>query len=278
MERNSIMKITAENAEYQIIESLKTNRAKRAKHGEIFIEGTESIKQAITGNVAITRIIASNATKLSGWAKQVIADQKDAKTIEMSEPLYRKLCDREEPGEIVATARISRQDLQSVKLREKPLVLVFDRPSDHGNFGSIIRSANSFNVDAVFVVGHGIDWYDPKVIRSSLGSVFHTQIVHIESMEEFTRWITDHKAKNGILIAGTDSTGSVSLVDNPLKRPVAIILGNEAKGMSVALKEKCDFITSIPISGSVNSLNVSCAGSILLWDVYRNEVVTPDSK
>lgn len=262
--------ITAENAEYQIIESLKTNRTKRAKHGEVFIEGIESIKQAVAASVPLTRIITANYAGLSGWAKDLVSANSSATVIEMAEPLYRKICDRSDPAELVVTAGIRPLALADVRLREKPFVLVFDRPSDHGNFGSILRSANSFNVDAVFVIGHGIDWHDPKVIRSSLGSVFHTQIVPVPSMNDFSLWIADQKKRNGIVLVGTDSTGTVSLPDNPLSRPIALVLGNEAKGMSVAIKDLCDYIVSIPISGAVNSLNVSCAGSIFLWDVYRN--------
>ena len=176
------LKITAENAEFQIIESLKTNRTKRLKHREIFIEGIESIKQAVNARVEFTRIITIDTQILSGWAKQLITNNKNVKVIEMSELLYKKLCDREEPSEIIATAKLNYLSLDRTVLSNKPFVLMFDRPSDHGNFGSIIRSANSFNVDAIFIIGHGIDYYDPKVIRSSLGSVFHTQIVNIESM------------------------------------------------------------------------------------------------
>lgn len=264
------LKITAENAEYQIIESLKTNRTKRVKLGEFFIEGIESIKQAIAANIRITRVITADLKKLSGWATQVVENLDNAKIIEMSERLYNKLCDREEPTEIVVTAKLQHLSLDKIKLSKNPFVLIFDRPSDHGNFGSIIRSANSFNVDAVFIVGHGIDYLDPKTIRSSLGSIFHTQIINIESMNQLVRWMDEQKKLNGMQIVGTDSTGTVSLMNTRIRTPIAIILGNEAKGMSIGLKELCDCIVRIPISGKVNSLNVSCAGSIFLWDIYRN--------
>lgn len=264
------LKISAENAEFQIIESLKTNRSKRAKHKEIYIEGIESIKQAFSAGIDITRIITSDLKNLSDWGNQLISNYEDAKIIEMSKTLYKKLCDRDEPAEIVVTARIKILKLADIKLSTLPFVLIFDRPSDHGNFGSITRSANSFNVDSIFILGHGIDFYDPKVIRSSLGSVFHSQIVNIESMDQLRNWIVEKKKETNIQIIGTDSTGSVSLLNNKLQTPIAIILGNEAKGMSVGLKDICDYVTSIPISGDVNSLNVSCAGSIFLWDIYRN--------
>lgn len=266
----NFLRISAENAEFQIIESLKTNRTKRAKHKEIYIEGIESIKQAISAKLEITRIVFADHKKLSGWAQQLVSNYPNAKLIEMSEPLYKKLCDRDEPTEIVVTAKIDTATIDTITMSDTPCVLIFDRPSDHGNFGSIIRSANSFNVDAVFIVGHGIDYHDPKVIRSSLGSVFHSQIVNIESMDQLQQWIHEQKKNSNIQIVGTDSTGTVSLLHNELKKPIVLILGNEAKGMSVGLKEICDYITKIPISGNVNSLNVSCAGSIFLWDIYRN--------
>jgi len=262
--------ITAENAEYQIIQALKLNRNKRAKLGEVFIEGIESIKQVMDAHITITRIITYNYDKLSDWAKAIIKNNKTATTIELSYELYKKLCDREEPTELVVTAKVDQLRLNELELPDNPVVLIFDRPSDHGNFGSILRSANSFNVDAIFVIGHGIDFYDPKVIRSSLGSVFHSKVVAIQSMGELEEWIKAQKEQNGMAIVGTDSTGEESLLTNPLKKPIALILGNEAKGMSVALKQLCDYIVRIPISGDVNSLNVSCAGSIFLWDIYRN--------
>ena len=97
-----------------------------------------------------------------------------------------------------------------------------------------------------------------------------TQIVNLESLDQLINWISGQKTKNNLVVVGTDSTGKVSLLTQPLKTPIVIILGNEAKGMSVGLQGLCDFITSIPLAGKVNSLNVSCAGSIFLWDVYRN--------
>lgn len=188
----------------------------------------------------------------------------------MSFDLYKSLCDKEEPSEILVTSRVEFLTLNELKVSDNPFLLIFDRPSDFGNLGSIIRSADAFGVEAVFIIGHSVDIYDPKVIRSSLGSVFHSQIVLIQSMQDFESWLTKQKQKSHIRIVGSDSSGNTSLLTHPLTKPIAIVLGNEAKGMSLALKNLCDDIVSIPLSGAVNSLNVANAGSILLWDVYKN--------
>ncbi|MBE2237486.1 MAG: RNA methyltransferase [Caldilineaceae bacterium] len=263
--------ITTENAEYQVIQALKLNRTKRSKSGEVFIEGIESIKQAVHANVALTRIIAADVDGLSDWGKQLIQEHETAKIIEMSRALYKNLCDKETPSEMIATAKINSVDLSNLRLSETPFVLIFDRPSDHGNFGSLVRSANSFSVDAIFVVGHAIDVYDPKVIRASLGSIFHANLVAVPSLHELEQWLAVQRQKNHLQLVGTDSSGEVSLQTHTLEKPIALILGNEAKGMSVALKNLCDYTISIPLAGAVNSLNVACAGSILLWEIYKND-------
>lgn len=264
------LNISTENAEFQIIRALKLNRTKRRQSGEAFIEGIESIKQVDRAGLDITRIITSDLEGLSSWSTDLIRKNRHARVIQMNNDLYKSICDREEPSELVITAKIKTTNLHELNLPSSPFVLVFDRPSDFGNLGSLIRSANSFGVDAVLITGHSVDMYDPKVIRSSLGSIFHTNMVEVESMQEFETWVVGQKKVNNIRLVGTDSTGEVSLLSHPLTRPIAVILGNEARGMSVALKNLCDIIISLPLAGAVNSLNVACAGSIILWDVYKN--------
>jgi len=264
------LSITAENAEYQIIQSLKQNRAKRNKYHEVFVEGIECIKQAIESNKEITRIIIEDINTLSNWGKNVIKQYKDVKIIEMSNKLYNELTDKTNPSEMLITVKIKPNTLDDIHA-ENSFLIMFDRPSDYGNLGSIIRSANAFNADGIFIMGHGVDVYEPKVIRASLGSIFFTKIVTVESMEVLEKYIKNQKKKNNMKIVGTDSLGAVSIKDCKLNRPIMVIIGNEAKGMSVKLKSVCDKIIKIPMEGNVNSLNVSCAASIIMWEIYKME-------
>ena len=266
----NILPVTAENAEYQIIQSIKHNRAKRNKLREVFVEGIECIKQAVNSKKEITRIIVKDINALSNWGKNVVEQNKRAKIIEMSNELYNGLADKTDPSEMLITAKIEPYTIDDIGA-ENPFLIVFDRPSDYGNFGSTIRSANAFNADGLLVIGHGVDVYEPKVIRASLGSVFHIKIVTIESMEIFERYIQNQKKKNNMEIIGTDSAGTVPLNKYQLKRPVMVIIGNEAKGMSIKLKDLCDKIVKIPMAGNVNSLNVSCAASIIMWEIYKTD-------
>jgi TrmH family RNA methyltransferase len=262
--------ITAENAEYQIIQSLKSNRIKRSKLHEIFVEGIECIKQALASNIEVTRIIIRNTNRLSDWGKNIVERYRDVKIIEMSDELYAALTEKTNPSEMLITAKVNQNTFDSIRA-ENPFLIVFDRPSDYGNLGAIIRSANAFKVDGIFIIGHGIDVYESKVIRASLGSIFFTKIVTVGSMEILTEYINEQKKRNGMEIIGTDSRGTVSIKDSKILRPLMLVIGNEAKGMSMKLKSICDRIIKIPMEGEINSLNVSCAASIAMWEVYKNE-------
>ena len=103
-----------------------------------------------------------------------------------------------------------------------------------------------------------------------MGSIFFTKIITISSMEILLEFIKSQKIKNNMEIIGTDSTGTVLLNEYKMKKPVMVIIGNEAKGMSVKLKEICDKIIRIPMEGNVNSLNISCAASIIMWEIYKS--------
>jgi TrmH family RNA methyltransferase len=260
--------IRSEDAEYQIIQSLKLNRSKRTKLKEIFIEGTEGIKQLVRAGWPLTRIIHSHHP-LSDWAKNLIAAQDSAKILAMPPDLYKNLCDKNNPSELLVTAE--RKQLPIPKDLPRPFFVVFDRPGDLGNLGTMIRSANAFKVDGIYIAGHGVDVYDPKVIRSSLGGVFFTPIQNIGSMEEMEGIIQNEKAKNGLQVIGADSAGSISMAEQSYQRPVMVILGNEAKGISQKLKSLCDGVLRIPMSGNVNSLNVSNAASIIMWEIFKKD-------
>ncbi|MDR2177393.1 MAG: RNA methyltransferase [Treponema sp.] len=273
--------INTENAEFQIVQALKLSRTKRAALGEVFIEGTESIKMAVRARLEITRIIIATSKArapargsvsqpgLSQWARDLIRASAGARVLEMTDGLYAKLCERRDLPEILVTVRRKTQTLADLSLGANPFILLFDRPGDMGNLGSAIRSFNAFGGDALFILGHGVDPWDPKVIRASLGSVFFTPIVLLRSNRELGGFIAEQKKLNGMRVWGTDSGGAVPLSQAPLERPLLLIIGNEAKGISAALRQICDGITGIPLVGDVNSLNAACAASVCMWELCR---------
>lgn len=259
--------VRTRNAIFQVLQALKENRHKRSELGELFVEGIEPIKQALAARWRVRKVVFADYRALSGWARSTIASVESDELLQVEAGLYRELTEKEEPAELLMTFADERPTLAQVRLAPKPLILVFDRPSDHGNLGTLIRSANAFGVDAVVTTGHGVDVRDPKVIRASLGALFHTPVIQVESAAVLESWLGGLRASHGLSVVGTDSTGSTPADAPLLRRPCALILGNEARGMSAALRRISEAVVRIPMQGQVNSLNVACAGSILLWQI-----------
>lgn len=147
------LKISVKNAEYQVLLALRTNRSKRSQEKEVFVEGTEGIKQLIEARWEVTRILYRDGVTLSQWGKSVLKNFTKAKQFEVAPNLYAELSEKENPSELIVTAKIYTHSLAELTSVEKPnpFYVLFDRPSDLGNFGSLLRSADAFQVDVVFV-------------------------------------------------------------------------------------------------------------------------------
>ncbi len=157
------IRISKRNSTYQILQALKTNRAKRNELEEVFVEGIAAIKSAAISGKVVRRLIYASHDRLSDWSKRLIASSSSAQLIELDGELYDELCDKSEPSELLATIEKERLELRRIELPASPFVVVLDRPGNHGNLGSIIRSANGFGVDLVVTTGHAVDLFDPAV-------------------------------------------------------------------------------------------------------------------
>jgi tRNA G18 (ribose-2'-O)-methylase SpoU len=166
--------ISKRNSTYQILHALKTNRTKRKRLQEVFVEGIAAIKSSVQAGKTLKRLIYRDGGRLSNWANNIVASNRDAQLIAIDEKLFNELCDKNNPAELLATIANEEIKFNQIKLQDNPFITVIDRPSNHGNLGSIIRSAHAFGVDLLVTVGHAVDMYDPAVIRASMGSIFLT--------------------------------------------------------------------------------------------------------
>jgi TrmH family RNA methyltransferase len=260
--------VRSENDLFQVLLALKTNRRKRGELGEIFVESVAAIKLAASHDYRFLRFVYADYSGLSDWAKGLIAQHPAAQRVSMDKALMDKISDREEASELIVTVEKREASLVDIAVDPSAILLILDRPSNHGNLGSILRSANAFGVRAVITTGHAVDAYDPAVIRASLGAVFSTPLIHEESSQALEEWLSALKANcPGFTVAGTDSNSDSSLAEAGLRAPLAIMMGNEAKGLSVRLKAYVDKMVCIPMVGEVDSLNLACATSIFLHAV-----------
>ena len=155
------------------------------------------------------------------------------------------------------------------KLEEQNIegnVCLLDTIQDPGNLGSIIRSAVAFGFKTLILSTDTVDVYNDKVIRASEGMIFNINIIRKDLKEAISKL----KEKE-YRIYGTDVKNGMNLKETVFPTKVAIIIGNEGKGISPLVKKNCDFLISIPLNNNVESLNASVAAGILIYVGYQND-------
>jgi len=283
--------IKNENNDYQYFETLKKNRTKRYSNGEFFVEGVRNINEAFNpgNNWEINSLIYPDRN-ISDWAKNIInvffdnektGDNKKLYTL--NKELMDKLSDKEDEqsrSEIIITVKMKSDNIQNLKLNKNSSVLIFDRPSNKGNLGTIIRTCDSFGIDALILTGHGVDLYDSETIRATMGSFFRQKVITEPSFKEIASWTENQKNLfDGLKISGTSAKTtkpSVMLNHETFSKdvPSIVVIGNETTGMSESFYGLCDNLIRIPMieGSSASSLNVSCAASIILYEIYNKKI------
>lgn len=151
------------------------------------------------------------------------------------------------------------------ELDTPPFILILDGIEDPHNLGSIIRTAECSGVHGIIIPKRRSAHVTETVYKSSAGAVEHMLIAKVNNISD----TIDMLKEKGLWIYGADMGGKDYYFDVDLKGAVAIVIGSEGKGISRLVKEKCDFILSIPMAGKISSLNASNAASILMYEVVR---------
>ncbi|MDO5710859.1 MAG: TrmH family RNA methyltransferase [Micrococcales bacterium] len=269
-----IRRIERRNADFQQWESLLRNRTKRHRAGAFIVQGVRPITLAVAAGWPMRALIRPVGTRPSAWAAGVwqrCASQ-GAELVELAPDLLAELSDRESDGdhtELVAVLAMPQDDLRRLQ-GPSSLIVVFDRPSQPGNIGTLQRSIDAFAGTGLVVTGHAADPYDPKAIRASTGSCFSVPTVRCSSSEEVLAWVERQRARGVPLgLWGTDEGGESDLEAVPLDAPIVLVVGNETRGMAAAWRQACDGVISLPMAGTASSLNAAVAGSIVLHAAMR---------
>ena len=272
----NVLRIYSENNDFQYVEVLRRNRTKRQRAGAFFVEGVRSIERALAHGWVIESFIYAAETPRSKWASDILARSTAATHLELPPHLLAKLSQKEETSELLATIRIPADDLARIPFGEDGLVVILDRPSSHGNLGSIIRSCDALGAAGVVMTGHAVDLYDPQVVRASVGSLFAVPVVRGPSKGELMAWLNTLRAQwPGTQIVGTSAKADRLITETDFTRPTVLMIGNETQGLSYAYRNLCDCLVKIPIGGSATSLNVACATAIILYEINRQQGVRP---
>ncbi len=274
-----IVKIYAENNDFQYIETLRRNREKRQKNKEFFIEGVRPINQALQHNWQIRAFVYSREKKLSDWAESILARSQANEHYELRLPLLEKLSNKSEASELLAVVTMPEDNVERIPVSEKLLVVIFDRPASPGNLGTLIRSCDALHVDGLIITGHAVDLYDPETISATTGSFFALPTVRLPSQKELQPWLTALQQQfPHMQLVGSDEDAEVDIAQHDFTFPTLLVVGNETWGMSASYRALCDIMVKIPMYGSASSLNVACATSIILYEIDRQRRISRERK
>lgn len=265
------IRIFSKNASFQKFEVLKTNRNKRYKYREFLVEGVRSLNEAVKNNWKIRSFIYGSGC-LSDWAKDMIARVNTDVNYCLTPELMSELSGKEDTSELMAVIEMKDLRLNDVPLSETPFIILFDRPSNKGNLGTMIRSCDALGADMLIITGHAVDLYDPDVVVSAMGSFFNLPAVRVADNKELYDYIARLKtAYPAFKTFGTTAHREFPVYDADLTVPLMLMIGNETMGLNKAFKEYCDLLCTIPMAESsyASSFNVSCAASILMYEVTR---------
>lgn len=252
---------STQNPKVKSLLALEKPRERR-KQQLFIIEGKKEISMAIEAGYKIGNLFFCDEIV---DVADIPAQLKDEKLlIPVSKEVFDKIAVREGTGGMIAVAEMRVHALDQVELSKNPLILILEGVEKPGNLGAILRTADAANVDAVIICDTQTDFYNPNVIRSSLGCVFTKQVAAATS-EETIAWLR----KNNVAIYCTYLQASQSYHTIDYQKPSAIVMGTEATGLTDVWVKHANANIIIPMLGKIDSMNVSTAAAVVVFEARR---------
>ena len=269
MVRMRIEQITsAQNPKIKLLLELQEKSKTRRKEGLFVVEGRRELLHCIEAGydihtLFICREILSD-TDLDEILEVIKSKSSQACIFDIPSHLYDKVAYRGGTEGVIAELKCKEHGLESLSLKENPLVVVLESVEKPGNLGAVLRSSDAAGVDAVIVCDPLTDLYNPNLIRSSIGAIF-TVPVAAASSDDTIKWLKD----KGIKIYTAQLQDSEWYYDTNMKGGTAVVMGTEATGLTDAWRKAADAHIKIPMLGRLDSLNVSVSAAILMYEAVR---------
>ena len=250
---------SAQNSFIKSLIQLQEKAKARKQSGSFLIEGMREIELAIKGNYEIETIL---------FLPELVSNNQITKLtdnpIEITKEVYQKLAYRDTTEGILAVAKTKSLQLADLKLSKNPLILVMEAIEKPGNIGAVLRTCDAAKIDAVIIANPKTDLYNPNIVRSSVGCLFTNQIA-TGSTEE----VIDYLMQKNINFYSATLQNSTSYHTQNYTLPTALVVGTEATGLSELWRKKATQNIIIPMQGEIDSMNVSVAAAIMIFEAKR---------
>lgn len=254
-----------QNPRVKAIVKLREGR-KRDRQERILIDGRREITRAIRAGVKFVEVFYCPARVNDQDHKDILqpATAQGAELIEVNEAVLEKASYGDRIEGIVVTAVRPRLTLDDIRLRRNPLIGIVEGLEKPGNLGAVLRSADGAGVEAIIAADPLTDIYSPNAIRASLGTIFTLPVVESPAINAIS-WLRSR----GIGVVAASSKQGTPYADVDFTEPVAIVLGNEADGLTSVWGQPDALYATIPMQGHADSLNVSITAAVFFYEALR---------
>lgn len=243
-----------------LIKQARALRQKKARNesGLFLVEGIHHVGEVVEAGWDVETILYSSGVLTSPFAHDLIT-RFSFKPQPVTAQVMETLADKENPQGIIAIVHQRKNQLKDTSPVTRAVALV--SPQDPGNVGTILRTLDAVNADALFLLDGGVELYHPSIIRASMGTLFWKPIIQT-SFDKFIEWNREKKYQ----LIGTSAKADVDYRTFVPRTPWILMLGNEQKGLSPEQFAACDVTVSLPMQGRVSSLNLAVAAGVLLYE------------
>lgn len=251
-----------------IIKEIKSlsRKKNRWKESLFIIEGIKVIEEAIKASITIKYIFFSEILLEVDGGEAFFQQIKDRKeTVKLSRNIFNQITNLDSPQGILAIVEFKERSIAELYKINLPFIIFLDGLNDPGNLGTIIRTADAFNIDAIVLGEDSVDPYNSKVVRATMGSIFRVPLYNVRDNDDFF----DSMKKKDVNIMTTSLNGK-PLEREDFKEGFVIVIGNEANGVRENIIEKSTKQIKIPMPGGAESLNAGVAASIIMYEAMRS--------
>lgn len=258
-----------DNEQIKHIKSLFTKKY-RDEFKEYIVEGIKMAREALE-YAEVSMIAVSDIFEAKDEFMKISKD-KGISLIEVSDKLFRSICDTETPQGILCV--VKKEDTTSfnsfiLNTPNNNTIFVLDNIQDPGNLGTIIRTLDSAGIDKLVLSQNTVDEYNPKVVRSTMGAIFRLKIYRTKT--ELCETLLSLKDEGySIVVTSLDTDNDYYSLD--FSKKIAVVIGNESQGVSKEVLDIADIMVKIPMIGKTESLNASVATSIIAYEKVRQSL------
>lgn len=257
-----------QNQHIKTVRKLLNQRKERDERGLFVAEGITLAIEAIQTKPSkdIEMVIYAPDLLDSDIAYNMIdnARKQNISCLETTVNVFKSISQKNNPQGLLVVVKQNVMILNEVSFQNELCWIALDRIQDPGNLGTILRTADSVGVPGIITIGNSVDPFHYKAVRASMGAIFTKKLIRA-SLEEFVDW----KQRSNYMIAAAITRDAEDYQRVHYKQPLILMMGSEQHGLATELQAICDLQVSIPMMGRLDSLNVSTATAVIVYEILN---------